>query len=129
MNEIWNQIAAESILKNTHGATNEEIINAEKQLGLSFAADYREFLSVVGACMVNGHEIVGICPFADMQVVPVTLAERENNPTVPQNWYVLEQAHIDGITIWQDETGTIYQLAPNATPSKLADGLLEYLKS
>ena len=47
MNEIWNQIAAESILKNTHGATNEEIADAEKQLGLSFAADYREFLSVV----------------------------------------------------------------------------------
>ncbi len=127
MNEDWSKIAAESILTNTHGAAPEEIADAEERLGLSFAADYREFLAAVGACMMNGHEIVGLCPFADLCVVNVTMTERERNKNIPPNWYMLEQAHIDDITVWQDETGAVYQLVPNAGPNRPADGLMDYL--
>ena len=122
-------IAEQNMLKNACGASGEEIRNAEKLLGVVFAADYRTFLSTVGASIGCGHEIIGICAFSDMSVVPVTQEARISNPTVPQNWYVIEQAHIDSIMIWQDETGAVYQTQPNVDPVKVASGLLEYMNS
>ena len=120
-------IAEQNMLKNARGASFEEIRNAEKLLGVVFAADYRAFLSTVGASIGCGHEIVGICAFSDMSVAPVTQEERNWNPTVPPNWYVIEQAHIDSIVIWQDKTGAVYQTQPNVAPVKIASGLMEYM--
>lgn len=122
-------IAEQNMLKNACGASCEEIRNAEKLLGVVFASDYRTFLSTVGASIGCGHEIIGICAFSDMSVAPVTQEARNWNPMVPQNWYVIEQAHIDNIVIWQDETGAVYQTQPNIAPIKVASGLLEYMNS
>jgi hypothetical protein len=44
------------------------------------------------------------------------------------NLYVVEQANIDGIVIWQSETGEVFQTMPNALPIKISDSLLEYLE-
>ena len=40
---------------------------------------------------------------------------------------VLENAGIDGIIIWQDKTGKIYQTMPNGQKEYIADSLAEYL--
>ena len=128
MMDFWKELAAENLLKNTHGASAEEIAQAEGQLALAFAPEYREFLSAVGACIARGHEIVGICPFADMSVADVTREERTYAPQARQGWYVVEQAHMDGIVLWQDETGAVYQTAPNAAPVHVASSLAEYIK-
>lgn len=129
MLDFWRELAEENLLKDTHGASAEEIAQAEKQLGLSFAPEYRAFLSAIGACIVRGHEIVGICPFADMRVVDVTREEWAYAPQARDGWYVVEQAHMDGIVLWQDETGAVYQTVPNMTPSRVASSLEEYLNS
>ena len=57
----------------------------------------------------------------------VTKEEREKMPDVPQSWYVIEQAHIDGIVIWQSGDGDIYQTIPGYNPQKIADSLAEYI--
>ena len=56
----------------------------------------------------------------------MVLLAREN-PFVPDDWYVLENAGIDGIIIWQDKTGRIYQTMPNGQKEYIADSLAEYL--
>ena len=127
MLDLWRELAEENLLKDTHGASAEEIARAEKQLGLAFAPEYRAFLSAVGACIARGHEIAGLCPFADMNVVNVTREERVYAPQAQPGWYVLEQAHMDGIVLWQDESGAVYQTAPNTPPSRVASSLAEYL--
>ena len=60
-------------------------------------------------------------------MVQVTLEERANLPDVPADWYVVEQANIDGIVIWQAVSGEIYQTQPGAQPVKIADSLTEYI--
>ena len=99
------------------GASEEEIRMAEQTLGLCFAADYRKYIAAYGVASFAGHELTGICKSKRLSVIDVTIEERNNIP-VPTDWYVLEQANIDGIVIWQDSNGTVYQTAPNTKAKK-----------
>ena len=49
------------------------------------------------------------------------------NPFVPDDRYVVENAGVDGIIIWQDKMGRIYQTMPNGQKEYIADSLVEYL--
>lgn len=111
-----------------NGVTEDSIVQAQEKLGLIFSNEYYQYLKIFAIVATNGHELTGICKSSRLNVVDVTIIERENNPTVPKNWYVIEQANIDGIVIWQAETGEIYQTAPNAVPLKLYDSLGEYIE-
>lgn len=108
-------------------ASNEEITAVENVLGLRFAQDYREYVATFGAASFAGHELTGICKSDRLNVVTVTMEER-NNMVVPADWYVLEQANIDGIVVWQNSAGAIYQTVPNTNPKKLCESLAEYIE-
>ena len=43
-----------------NGVTVEEISNAEMQLGIVFADDYKQYLIGYGIAVVNGHELTGL---------------------------------------------------------------------
>ena len=105
------------------------INNAEKQLGTTFSREYREYLHAFGDASVNGHEITGITDSKRIDVVSVTLEERERNPSVPIALYVVEQTHIDRIVIWQHADGSIYQTIPGVGPKKIYDCLYDYVAS
>lgn len=51
------------------------------------------------------------------------------NELIPQNLYVIEQANIDDIVIWQNQLGLgeIFESISNANPIKIANSLLEYI--
>ena len=108
-------------------ASNEEITAVENVLGLRFAQDYREYVATFGAASFTGHELTGICKSDRLNVVTVTMEER-NNMVVPADWYVLEQANIDGIVVWQNSAGAVYQTVPNMNPKKLCESLAEYIE-
>ena len=110
-------------------ATMTEISDAEIQLRLRFANDYKEYLNEFGAIMANGIELTGIAKSENRNVIFVTKQEWELNPQVPQNMYVMENVGIDGIIIWQDSDGAIYQSLPGKNPQKIFDNLVAYLKS
>ena len=110
------------------GVSDKAIRSAEEALTLRFSEEYHEYLSELGIAAVNGHEITGICDSPRLNVVDVTISERIRNPTVPPNWYVVEQANIDYIVVWQSSTGEVYQTTPNAPPAKLCKALCEYLE-
>ena len=109
------------------GASEEQIAQAERALSLRFADDYRQYVRAFGVVSASGHELTGICASKRLNVVEVTLSARGAQPAVPQDWYVLEEANIDGIVIWQSGTGEVFQTQPDAEPVKLAGGICEYL--
>ena len=95
--------------------TETQITEAEKKLGVQFSDDYREYLLAFGTASYYGHELTGISENdSTINVVDVTLLERNHFAEIPKGWYVIEQTHIDGIVIWQDEKGTIYQVTPHS---------------
>lgn len=110
-------------------ATMQQVDSAEKILQLKFSNDYREYLSSLGVASFSGHELTGICPTSRLNVVDVTIKERGYTPSIPIDWYVVEQLNIDGIVIWQSNDGSIYQAASNAVPQKINRDFAEYVAS
>ncbi len=110
-------------------ASDTQITDAELQLRVSFADEYKDYLSEFGAIMADGIELSGIAKAEHRNVVAMTKKERELNPKVPNTMYVIENTCVDGIIIWQDTKGMIYQTQPNTEPKKIADSMAEYVSS
>ncbi len=108
-------------------ATEVQITDAELQLRVRFADEYKEYLATFGAIMADGIELTGIAKSEHRNVVSLTKKERELNPKVPNTMYVIENTCVDGIMIWQDTEGVVYQTMPTSTPKKIASSLREYI--
>lgn len=108
------------------GCGNVAIFDAEQALGIRFAPDYRAYLQKIGLACFDGHELTGICKAFRLNVVDVTLDERKQCPDAA-GWYVVEQANVDGIVIWQAPSGEIYQTMPGVSARKICNSLTEYV--
>lgn len=126
MKDILNFIKNKSKFYSIGNISEENIKEAELILNIRFASDYRMIIKEYGAVTFSGHELTGICNSKRLNVVDVTKEERKYNK-VPEDWYVIEQANIDDIVIWQDTSGAVYQTMPNKKPIKLCNSLLEYI--
>ena len=126
MSVLTKKMASMSAFRARIPATQKQISIAEDELGLTFAKEYTEYLCQYGCASVFGHEFTGICSSKRLNVVNVTLEERKNL-NLPNDWYVVEQANIDGIVICQSAEGNIYLTRPGANPGKIASSLFEYL--
>ena len=113
----------------SNGRTEEEIVNAEKELDTSFANDYREYLEIIGLACFEGHELTGLTKTARLDVVSVTKEQRMLNQNIPRNWYVIEESHLDGIVIWQSPSGEIYQTAADTPGRKTYYSLMDYVSA
>lgn len=129
MSNIVNLINTLPNLLSLKPATKTQITDAEIQLRVRFADEYKEYLSHFGAIMADGIELTGIAKSEYRNVVALTKQEWELNPKVPHKLYVVENSYIDGIIIWQDSNGHIYKTNPNSEPQQIADSLAEYIKS
>ena len=111
----------------SNGRTEAEIVNAEKELGTSFASDYREYLENIGVACFESRELMGLTKIARLDVVIVTKEQRMLNQRIPRDWYVIEETHLDGIVIWQSPSGGIYQAVADAPARKIYDSLMSYV--
>ena len=127
MATIVNTIQELPNLLSLKAASNIEITNAELQLRMSFSNEYKVYLSTFGAIMADGIELTGISKSDYRNVLLVTKQEWELNNNVPHSMYVVENIRIDGVIIWQDASGMIYQTFPNAKPKQIASSLNEYI--
>lgn len=109
------------------GVREEEILAAERTLGLVFAKDYREYLLSFGLASFEGHELTGIIRAVRLNVIDQTVLERKQNPHIPNNFYVIEVANIDGIFIWQNSSGEVFQTVFDSVPVQICKSLVEYL--
>lgn len=80
-----------------------------------------------GIAVFAGHELTGICDRKRLDVVRNTFNQRELNLFIPKDWYVIETLDIDGVVIWQDGSGKIYQTVPGGRRILIADSLREYI--
>ena len=112
----------------SNGRAEENIWEAESFLGVSFAADYRQYLKMIGLASFDGHELTGLTNISRLDVVTVTKEQRAINTNIPESWYVVEETNIDGIIIWQNELGHMYQTSPSGIPQKNAHSQLEYIR-
>ena len=110
-------------------ASQQIITDAELQLRLRFASDYKTYLSEFGEVSARGMELTGIIEADYINVVTVTKEKWAMCPQVSHNLYVVEDTHIDGIIIWQDENGAIYQSFPNNQPKQIANSLVEFIEN
>lgn len=127
MNNIVETIKSLPNLLPLKAASNIEVQDAEIQLRVSFADEYKEYLSAFGAIMADGIELTGIAKSEHRNVVFVTKQEWNLNRNVPHSMYVIESTGVDGIVIWQKSSGEIYQTSPNISPKKIAESLDEYI--
>ena len=105
----------------------EDIKEAEATLNLSFSNEYRAYLRAITSAALDGRELTGICKSKRLNVTDATLKQRKLNPDIPDTMYVVEETNIDGIVIWQDNTGTVYQTAPGIRLTKIANSIKDYL--
>ena len=89
MEAIVNLLRAQSAFASAKAPTAQEVAMAEQTLGVTFAADYRDYVTALGVASYEGHELTGVCPFPRLNVVSVTRQERAANPAIPSSWYVL----------------------------------------
>lgn len=108
-------------------ATHEEVLNAEKELKLSLAEEYKEYLLSFGVASYFGHELTGICKSPRLNVVTVTKKKHEDYPSVPKDWYVIEDTNMDGILIWQNCAGEVFRTGSLADSVRIASSLCEYI--
>ena len=77
--------------------------------------------------MAAGIELSGIAKAEHINVISLTQDGWELNPQVSHEMYVVENACLDGILIWQDSKGLIYQSKPNVKPTQIAKTLADYI--
>lgn len=110
------------------GRTSEDAItSAEKALQIRFSNEYRSYLAEFGAVSARRLELTGIISVEYCNVVSATKVAWELNPQAPRTMYVVENTYIDGVVIWQDSAGIVYQTTPNSAPKKIASSLAEYV--
>ena len=127
MSTIINAINTLPEMVSVGGASEIMITDAELQLRLNFAEEYRDYLAEFCAVAARGIELTGIIDAEYYNVVSATKQEWELNPKIPHSMYVVEKTGVDGIIIWQDTQGLIYQSSPNVKPKQIAESLTEYI--
>ena len=127
MNSIIEELKRKSDFFCEKGASEEEIKNAEKTLGLKFSDEYKAYLRQYGSVSCGGHELTGVSADECLDVVRATLKNRQHNPKIKMPLYVVEETHMDGIVIWQAGSGEIYQSEYKEAPRKIYNSLFEYV--
>ena len=126
MNELIEIMRCKPDFYAEKGVSMFQIEQAETVLGLRFAPAFKECLREFGAVSFGGHELTGFSADPNLDVVRVTQKNRSKN-NVGKNLYVIEEAHIDGIVIWQDANGIVYETTPKSEAKKIAHSLVEYI--
>lgn len=133
VNEAFNKKDIVTIINSLPGilslkpASKKQVLDAETQLGLKFAEEYKEYLYAFGAISADGIELTGISKAKHRDVITLTKKEWDLNEKVPHTMYVVENTGIDGIIIWQDKKGFIYTSKPFTEPKKINNSLTEYI--
>lgn len=101
--------------------------NAAMKLNVSFSNEYIDYVMAFGFAIFGGHELTGLCDGKRLDVIQNTFEQRELNPFVPTDLYVVECLDIDGIVIWQNQSGEIFQTMPSGKIELICNSLAEYL--
>ena len=108
-------------------ASKEQIADAEIELLLTFASDYKEYLNAFGAATFCGKELTGICSSERLNVIAVTQRARNYYKGFPNDAYVVEELLIDHFLVIQKADGSVFSYGPNESEELIATSLSLYL--
>lgn len=126
MQNLENVINSIPKLYKTKGCTDEQIFEAEKELNLKFADEYITYLKTYGAISFYGTEITGLNVDEYVNVINVTLQEREIDKEFPLDCIVIENTGFEGFLVLQGEDGSIYNWSKGKRV-KVFNSLNEYI--
>lgn len=109
------------------GASQSEIEEAEKELGVTFSEEYKNYTKEAGSASANGHELTGVVESKRLNVISATKDAKLKNENIPSNLYVVEAIGVDGIIAWQDSFGVVYESGYKSDVKKVAESLAEYV--
>jgi hypothetical protein len=110
------------------GDYSNQVEKAEEELSLSFAEDFRRLLLKYGQFEIGNHELTGVEFDNYLNVVVATKDERQYTHSDTEQMYVIENLGFDGLVIWQNTSGEIFQTVPNklVKPEKIYSNLQDY---
>lgn len=126
--DIFEVLNTKSDLLHGNGVSKQDIDNAEAELKLKFSDSYIKYLAEYGTAGYEGHELSGLSGAKWTNVIELTKREKEFNNLVPDDLYVIEYTGIDGIVIWQSQSGEIYLTQNISEPVKICDSFEEYIE-
>jgi hypothetical protein len=109
-----------------NGASEEQILRAEKRLELKFPEEYKNYVKEFGAISFLGNEWTGLNIDGYFNVVNMTEEERALNEFFPKKYFVIENIGVDRMLIISNEKGEIYTIQYNKIKF-LCNSLSEYL--
>lgn len=109
-----------------NGASEKQIIRAEKRLELKFPEEYKDYVKEFGAISFLGNEWTGLNVDGYLNVVNMTEEERALNEFFPKKYFVIENIGVDRMLIISDEKGKIYTIQYDKIKF-LCNSLSEYL--
>lgn len=109
-----------------NGASEEQILRAEKRLELKFPEEYKNYVKEFGAISFLGNEWTGLNIDGYLNVVNMTEEERALNEFFPKKYFVIENIGVDRMLIISNEKGEIYTIQYDKIKF-LCNSLSEYL--
>lgn len=109
-----------------NGASEEQILRAEKRLELKFPEEYKNYVKEFGAISFLGNEWTGLNIDGYLNVVNMTEEERALNEFFPKKYFVIENVGVDRMLIISNEKGEIYTIQYDKIKF-LCNSLSEYL--
>ena len=109
-----------------NGASEEQILRAEKRLELKFTEEYKNYVKEFGAISFLGNEWIGLNIDGYFNVVNMTEEERALNEFYPKKYFVIENIGVDRMLIISNEKGEIYTIQYDKIKF-LCNSLSEYL--
>lgn len=126
MDTIVQKLAAVSGLRHLKGCSQQQLEQAQKELGINFPREYIEYVTTFGAVCFFATEWTGLNVSGHLDVVHVTKQERSLDNAFPRDCFVVENIGIDGLLTVMDECGKVYSYQ-HGKKSLLCDSLADYL--
>lgn len=126
MSAIIEKIKKIDKLYHAKGCTTKQIMEAQKELGLTFPDEYVDIIKEYGTISFYGTEWTGLNVDEYLNVVSVTKQEKEMNNAFPADCFVLENQGIDGLIVIANEAGQVFILQFSKI-EKIHDSISSYL--
>lgn len=108
------------------GCTDEQVVDAEKELEMKFPQEYVDYVKEYGCIDFGSTEWTGLNIDGRLNTVTATLQERSVNSDFPKGYFVLEDIGIDARKIVVDADGKVYVLQYEKLEA-FCDSISEYL--
>ena len=126
MSEIVELIKSIPDVAYIEGCTDEQIAEAEKELGLKFPQEYIDYVKEFGCVDFFGHEFTGLNVIGRLNVVQATKKEKRVNEYFVDDLIVLENVGIDAIVICISIDNVVFRVCYDKI-EKIADSLSGYV--